>query len=72
MAKEYAVVQSDLKEAEAKLNELEVELDGMDFKDRKGSEQSQEIGSLKDEILILRRHPKPVSPDTVVTWLVGI
>jgi hypothetical protein len=72
MAKEFEFAKENLEAAEAKLKDLEVELSSMDFKDRKGSLQSQEITSLKEEIRTLKRHPKPVSPDTVVTWLVGI
>ena len=72
MAKEYEFSKHNLEEAKSKLKELEVELSRMDFKDRKDSQQNQEITSLKEEIRTLSRHPEPVSPDTVVEWLARI
>lgn len=66
---DYAKTQDELSELEMKANALKKVLNAMDHENRKNSSESKDLRSVKERIRVMKRHPKPVTEDTVVTWL---
>jgi hypothetical protein len=72
MANEYEEAMREVSELKKQAAILEKELNVIDFRDRKKSNQAESLSSIKERIRILERHPPPVSEDTVVRWITGI
>lgn len=72
MANEYEEAMREVSELKKQAAILEKELNAIDFRDRKKSNQAESLSSIKERIRILERHPPPVSEDTVVRWITGI
>lgn len=69
MTADYETAKNELSELNVEADAIKNALSAMDFKTRKNSNESEELKSIKEQIRVLKRHPKPVSEDTVVTWL---
>jgi hypothetical protein len=69
MSLDYAKAQDKLSKLKVKADDLEKVLNAMDHIERKSSSEFDDLRSVKERIRVLKRHPKPVSEDTVVTWL---
>lgn len=69
MSLDYAKAQDKLSKLKVKADDLEKVLNAMDHMERKSSSESDDLRSVKERIRVLKRHPKPVNEDTVVTWL---
>lgn len=69
MTVDYETAQNELEELNVKADAIKKALSAMDYRTRKDSDESEELSSIKERIRVLKRHPKPVAEDTVVTWL---
>jgi hypothetical protein len=68
----YESIQEELALHRDQLNRVQTEIDRIDSLKRSSSPLIEERKKIKGDIQLLKKHPKPVSPDTVVEWLKGL